>query len=250
MLLMAQRGGTEARRALERIKAAADSAVPGVREMEDAIDAVNSAMLASADPIFQAVRAYGNYSETLERVGEEGNRTAEEQLELSAATLEAQAALAGLSESEILRGLQAIADSLGISVGEARDLLIELGILDGSGVNLVFTLSMDPADRALLEMARRGGSGAAIPVDISPPDIGMIGHTGGRVNAPRGQEVLARVLGGEEISNPAHDQGANGASTVINLTQNFERVEGDNIDADIQRGLILGGIARFVETSP
>jgi len=163
MLLMAQRGGRQAREALLRIKAAAKTAVPGVREMEDAIDAVNSAMLASANPIFRAVRAYGNYSRTLKQVDEDGKRSAEEQLLLSEATLEAQAALASLGEAELTRGLQAIADSLGISVGAARDFLVELGLLDGTTVNLLFTASMDPADRALLEMAGRGGSGEAIP---------------------------------------------------------------------------------------
>lgn len=40
-------------------------------------------------------------------------------------------------------------------------------------------------------------------------------HTGGRINAPRGQEVLVRALGGETFSNPAHGGNGGGDTFII-----------------------------------
>ncbi len=51
----------------------------------------------------------------------------------------------------------------------------------------------------------------SIPREV---DIGGIKHTGGRVNAPRGQEVLVRALGGETFSNPSHSGGGGGGSII------------------------------------
>lgn len=40
------------------------------------------------------------------------------------------------------------------------------------------------------------------------------------------------------------------SGTVINLSQNFQRAEGANLDSDISRGILLSGIGRFIESSP
>jgi hypothetical protein len=52
----------------------------------------------------------------------------------------------------------------------------------------------------------------------SPTDVAYRPHTGGVVHAPRGQEVLARVLGGETIGNPNYPGGGNGGGVTINIS--------------------------------
>ena len=72
-------------------------------------------------------------------------------------------------------------------------------------------------------------------------------HTGGRVNAPTGQEVSARLVGGEVVSNPVH--GGSGGSGGLTIEQHFHRVEGE--DTDLARtaalGVSLSGISRIIE---
>ncbi len=99
----------------------------------------------------------------------------------------------------------------------------------------------------------RGERGPVTPVEPAPPRVydrvggGFVAHTGGRVNAPVGQEVDATLVGGEVVTNPAHDD--SGGSPGLTVVQHFYRVEGDEEDLGrtAARGLLLSGVQRVIE---
>lgn len=90
-----------------------------------------------ADPVFRAVNAFQSYQEVLEQVDEDGQRTAEELLDLADAIIDSEEALRDLGGGNLDRGINAIAEALDLSAQSVRDLLRELGILDGTSVRVL-----------------------------------------------------------------------------------------------------------------
>ena len=104
--------------ASEAMAAAGADAADGLEETAEAAEtleqklaaataeqkSLSSALLAAANPAFAAVSAYQNYQQTLADIDEDGQRTAEEQLELAEALLETQAALDDFSGEGVTAG--------------------------------------------------------------------------------------------------------------------------------------------------
>jgi hypothetical protein len=156
------------------------------------------ALQAAADPVFRAVDAMQNYHETLARVDEDGQRTAEEQLELAKAILSAQGAASALTASNPEKGIMAIATALGISREAARELLVELGILDGKTVTTFIRSVVEGvvAADAVRERGMIGGKQHGGPFTaFQPMIVGEAGPEAVMFNRP-GSIIPNHELGG------------------------------------------------------
>lgn len=161
MLNMSKRG--DAADVLMRIAAGAESATPSLRDMAQAVADVNNRLRETADPAFAAVAAQQRYRDALaerEELQKTGEATAEElaeaDLNVAEAALEANAAIAEFGAGNKEGAIQAIADALGVAYSNAEDLLETVGILNNQEIDLPVSISMNPADRALLEGVSSG----------------------------------------------------------------------------------------------
>lgn len=144
---------------IEDVGDAADDTAGEVRSATEAQRELQLAYLEAANPIFAAQRALDRYrtaQETLTKVQEDGESTASDiaaaTLDVASAALEAEGAMTELADGNIAAGVSAIADALGLSDDEARDLLETLGILNGTEVTTVVntefrTRGVPPRDR-------------------------------------------------------------------------------------------------------
>ncbi len=157
------------------------------------------------------------------------------QLELAAQIFETQGKLDALDAAGIEAVIGAIATALDLSSEAARQLLVDLGLLDGLEVTAVFTLEGGGAAALIRE--------ADAIAALAPPQITM--HQGGIVPGPPGADVPIVAQAGERIIPTGQaSQGAGGGD--VNIT-----IEGDLTEPvfeDLQRELILESIGRFVET--
>jgi len=177
---------------------AADDAALSVEDLADA-------MLAAIDPAFGLLRAHERFTDAQrdynEAVGEFGSGSGE-----------ARDAMADLLESagKLNSAEGEFATKFGPDGEQAfRDLAVAAGIYGDDLEDLLdFLFRIGRATVNLPPVPTGGGGGGS-------PTSGPF-HTGGRVNAPRGQEVLARVLGGETFTNPAHGNGGGGGGNIIN----------------------------------
>ena len=166
----------------------------------DAQESLSAVLLAAASPAFAAVSAYTKYQETLVKVDEDGKRTAEEQLELAEAVLKTQGALDAFTAGGVEKSAAAIAEALDISKQEARDLLTELGILDGTVATAVIDVGL--TGRGASAFASGSGSSFGGPRQhggpVSPGQSFLVGETGPELFVPgsSGQIVPNSQLGG------------------------------------------------------
>lgn len=158
---------------LEDVGAAGGAAADGMGDAEegaasleeqllaarDAQESLSDVLRAAADPAFAAVQAYQQYQQTLQAVDEDGERTAEEQLELAEAILKAQGALDAFTAGGVTQAAEAIATALGISRDEAAALLEELGILDGTTVTSLVDVQFRASGSASARDAVASGQG-------------------------------------------------------------------------------------------
>lgn len=105
---------------------------------------LSSAMLAHLDPVTQAAQAVGRYDDAARQLAEaqaEGAASAEEladlSLEVATSALEAQAALDQVSPRRLEDAVRILAEALGVSTAEARQLLETLDLLDGRTIRTV-----------------------------------------------------------------------------------------------------------------
>ncbi len=134
-----------------------------------------------ADPVFRAVSALQSYQATLQGIDEDGERTAEELLDLASAVLDTEGALRELAAGDLEGGILAIATALGISATEASALLTELGLLDGTSVSSVVDIEYRQRVTGTVPGTNVITSGGGTYV---PPDIGRRA-AGGPVTAGR-----------------------------------------------------------------
>ena len=160
----------------------------------DAELALIDALQAAADPVFRAVDAMSDYHDTLVKVDEDGRRTAEEQLELAKAILTAQGAASALTASNPEKGIMAIATALGISRDAARELLEELGILDGKTVT-TFINTMVRGRPTSLDTATTGRQHGGPFTAFQPLIVGEAGPEAVSFDRP-GSIVPNHELGG------------------------------------------------------
>ena len=191
-------------------------------------DGLTNSILNLSDPVYRAVSALDSLQTELRRADEDGERTAEEMLNIARRTLEAQAAFDSVSTDNINATISMLARSLGLTADEARDVLVQLGILDGTDIwfSINGSWNIPPP-----------------PVGFLPNDIsfttpsGIMGFAdGGIVPGPIGAPMPAIVHGGEEVI-PVRDR-QRGGGTTVNVT-----VEGS---VATERDLAVG-VARQLE---
>ena len=185
-----ERGAEQARQAAFALLQSLDPALEEIIEStDDATEAtVNlaGALMTMADPVFAAISSFQKYEETLERIDDDNVRTKDEMLELALATIEVGAQFSSLDSTQIQSAVDTLAVGLEIGVGEARNLLVELGLLDGKQI---------AADIAIRISATQ--SGVTIPgVDIDFSSIrGLFRAHGGPLMA--GQNAIVGEEGPE-----------------------------------------------------
>jgi hypothetical protein len=109
-------------------------AAAATRELTDA-------QLAAADPVFALLDAMSNYEAALSAVQEDGKITADEQFRLAEAALEASAAFRAIDTESAQSAISALSEVLGISEGDVRGLLRELGVFadEADGISHAIT---------------------------------------------------------------------------------------------------------------
>lgn len=249
---MARRGGKEAQSILREIGEEAESAVPSIYDMRDAVAAVNTAMLEAADPIFGAVSAYQRYQEKLAEVDEDGERTNTEMLELAEAALEANAKIADLGSGNLSAGIQALADALGEPYGVIQNMLEDVGILDGTEINLLFRASMPAADRALLNAASRvatggGGGGVRVPTGNFRAMGGPVAGREPYIVGERGPELFIPQNSGFVMSNADMQRLLAGVGSSTH-NYNIPIQSSGNSQADAQLVGAVASVLRRMET--
>ncbi len=134
-----ERGAEQARLAAFALLQSLDPALEEIIEDTDAAaestESLASALLEMASPVFGAISSFQSYEATLERIDEDNIRTKDEMLELALATLEVGAQFDNLSSEQIQAAVDGLAVSLGLSEAAARELLVELGLLDGKSIS-------------------------------------------------------------------------------------------------------------------
>jgi hypothetical protein len=216
-----------------RIQEAADAAGEVQREADAAAEAqrnLRRSFLELADPIFAANDAMGrlrdaqqNLIDVQEDVDSTAQDVANAQLEVASAALGAQGALEELGDGNLTGGIARIAEALGVSDDEARDLLETLGLIDGTEVETVvntrFTTSGTAPSRANPTGTFRGlASGGSM----------RFGETA--VVGERGPELFTAPANGQIISNEMMNRITN--STVTSHYPITVQASGDpNVDA-------------------
>ena len=196
-----------------------------LRAAADAQESLADVLRAAADPAFAAVQAYQQYQATLQKVDEDGERTAEEQLELAEAVLKAQGALDAFTAGGVEQAAEAIATALGISREEAAGLLEELGILDGKQVTAVVNVEgrLTGASRAAgaaidAGVARFGGP-RQHGGPVRPDEAYVVGEAGKELFIPDAAgQVVPLPTGGMAAAMAA--AGANMSATPMRITNN------------------------------
>ncbi len=154
-------------------------------------------------------------------------------LELAAQKIATEIQLRELDTLGVTTAIGAIAVALGISSEAARQLLEDLGLIDGLEVTAVVNLE--------------GKGGFADVIRETDRNAGIIPllHQGGIVPGPPGADVPIVAQAGERII-PTSQVSEEGGGGDINIV-----IEGDLTEPvfeDLQRELILESIGRFVET--
>jgi hypothetical protein len=191
--------------------------------------ALKQQYLESANPIFAAQGALDRLvtaQQKLIDVQEDTKASSEDvalaELELARAALQAQGALDALAEGDVNAGIAAIADALGKSDAEARQLLEALGLIDGKQVTTVVntrynTFGREPTTGNLGGQRQHGG-----PVRAGTSYL--VGEVGAELFTPNQDGHIT-----------AHDRITTGGATSIteNIEVNFNdsRLRDDPLDA-------------------
>ncbi len=195
----------------------------------DRIERLRDKMRRLTDPAFALISAAKDYKTALDTQNEALDEYGEESIEAFDAGVDvlenygdlisAASEYAETTNTDVVSALLLMGEKAGVPLAVVRDIIDTLNEADGFAGDLEFTIRYIESNRAALERfldinVGPGGPGGGVDITFPTPDIGGIKHTGGRVNAPRGQEVLVRALGGEEFSNPAHNGGGGGGSVI------------------------------------
>jgi hypothetical protein len=208
---------------------------------------LRNAYLEAANPIFAAQSALNRYTdaqEDLAEVQKDGKSTAQDvaqaELDVAAAALEAEGALSELADGDLDAGIGVIAEALGKSDDEARELLVTLGLLDGTNVTSTVTTEYRTVTRND-NFRHSGGPGEpGVPYTIRPDEEIF-------VPSGRGQFML-----NSDVINALRNVGGNTTNSHagLNITVNNPVHRGDDILDSIQKATTLLSATRFAETTP
>ena len=177
----------------------------------------------SVDPIFAAVSAQRRFEETLQRIDEEGGRTADELFDLAAAGIDVEASLLALGEGDIRRGLELIAEQLGITTDAAFELFaanVDLASTpvsiqyEASGITAILEDIAGLTEEQIIPFTYRATNSPAGIADNTPG--GGIPGGGGGFQEFGGTTVI--------IQNPTTgniEAGASQAANVLTNTRQF-----------------------------
>lgn len=183
--------------ATDDLAAAEEEQAEKTEEAKKALEEKEEALRNVHDPLFRIVRENEKLAEAEQAVLEAEKEYGRESKEYRDAVMDRAEIIGGLQDTLQELKEQGI-DPTGVA---AREMLKDMGVPDDV-ISEIFR-QFDEIERNL----------ESRDFNISPsvanrPRGGGPFHTGGRVNAPKGEEVQVTVLGGEEISNPDHDNGS------------------------------------------
>ncbi|MFP3883636.1 MAG: phage tail tape measure protein [Actinomycetota bacterium] len=222
---------SDAARGIEDEADAATGLEGALDDARDAQESLANTMREFADPTFAAFRSLEQLQEAEAKVAElaaEGKRGTDEfaaaELELAQAVLEAQGSLDEFSAQGVEDQVSVIAQALGKSEDEARELLEALGLLDGKKVSTVLETRFTTVGRAPASSIAGTDIGAAFrqhggPLGAGQPAIVgeggrelFIPETAGTV-VPHGdtERIIAAMSGGLAKTSRTY-------SPTINLT--------------------------------
>ncbi len=192
-------------------------------EAADSVDNLADSMLAAADPAFNLTKTTADAAEAqtkLNDVRDEFGVGSSQFLEAANAAAEATARQNAAQ--------QTFNEEFGPQSEETFRILLAAAGLYGEEIEAIIEALFRAASATRnLPNLQSGGTRAG--------PSGIVRHTGGRVNAPRGQEVLARVLGGEEISNPAHNSEGLNSEGIARRVLELLNSEGLNAEGIFQQ---------------
>jgi hypothetical protein len=184
----------------------------------------NQRLVESQQAYTQAVAEFGPASmEAVEAFGNLVNANAEVD--------EAQKTLAEEGTAESIRALEAMGIRARLTGDELKLLIGFMNGVVGAAAGFRNMPSID------VRVRTGTGGGNAFRAHGGPVTAGQ-SYTVGE----RGPETFVPNTSGRIIPT------AGGGGSNIVISQTFQRVEGDNVDQDIQRGVILSGLSRLVET--
>jgi len=181
-------------------------------DAEEDVRSYKDALLEGLDPVSDAIDSYENLQTVLEDVDEDGERTADELLDVAKATLDVAKAFDGLSADDINAAVASLSRALGISESAARDLLRELGLLDGKriAVEVLMDFVGHIGGRRMTLTATAMAKGG--PVAANEPY--MVGEEGPELIVPKAAGTVIPNGGG------VGPVGYSGGGTVVNITVN------------------------------
>ena len=213
----------------------------------------------AADPLFNALGSWRRYSEVLAEVGEEGDRTEEEQLLLAQAYLDAKAAADSFTPESFEAAMQALQTATGKTREEAILLLDSWGLIDGETFS--FTIQSNftstgtpPGDASVLEALpyvytgpppSDGGSGPLEGLAAGGPARAGRTYQVGEGNRPELFMIPGdngRVISNSDMTSLAAALSGGGGA---NLTINMQSVEPA---LDAQRVAAMATVQRMMET--
>lgn len=209
--------------------------------LQDATEAQESlagALRAAADPVFKAIDAVDRYNRAQEdynELVEEGEASSEElqlaQIDIAKAALDAQDSLDSMDFTDVAAGVTAVASALGMSEDDARNLLVQLGILDNANpiVNVTvraseFTYAQDgnriyPDPGEVVYLARggiaQGATNAVIGEGMGDEAVIPLNSQGISILAAAMSEAME--LGRSGSVYPASDRAGSGRPIVVEL---------------------------------
>lgn len=197
------------------------------QEAADAQKKLRDEYLQSADPIFAAVSgldglasAQANLKEVQENSESTARDVAEAELAVAEAALEVQGALNAVADGNLDQGIAAIADALGKSDDEARQLLEALGLIDGKNVTTVVTTSY----RTTGSRPSNFGGPRQFGGDVNRDTSYLVGESGPELFVPSG--------GGRIVPNDRlQPSTTNTISDEVNITFNDANLRDDPMTA-------------------
>lgn len=237
--------------AVDEFGNALDSAEAEAKEAEAALKSYLDLLAGLVNPALKAVNSLGDLQEAVDKVShmeKHGKTDTDEyrlaQLELAAQVFETESALREFDGGNVEETVLAIAEALDIDAQAARDLLTELGLLDGTTVTSVvdtqFTTSGSPAAR---QAAAASGVLVAGPMaEGGPVEAGvpfLVGEKGPEIFIPQHSGQI--MSNAEAIKGPGTELGGGGGGDV-NLTINNPVAE--NVEDDTRKGIQTASFLR------
>lgn len=241
----------------ENVEDATDSARTSVRGMITDLRALRVQQVAMVDPVVSGVNALNNYKDALaasvEAIAEykEGSDEANEaglQLLESYANLVGEAtALADATGTTAADAIRTLGQEAGLTETQIRDILAAMRELDGFAAEASLNVKVTGATSMQVGSQRvdPGEFIAQTPTRIFRQHGGPVTANNPFIVGERGPELFVPNTSGQII--PELPAMTSGPTTIFNTEMTFERVEGDNIDEDIQRGLLLSDVGQYAE---